>query len=233
MPDPGDYLRIQPKQEDTEPEAAVRAPISQYTRRSVDVECISQGMLAAEDVISPYGTFIVRRERAIEHKHIGQMRQAGITRIEALFPPADAGQQRLHINDYPDHAARLAQERVMIVDDSKSVCMVLSGVFRAAGLIVAGTAMDAEQAIRMAGELKPTLVTMDLSMPGMDGAAAIPHVIKRSPGCIVVVISALGYTDRISESLEAGALKFFTKPLDYEDLKRQCIELLIKKHAGA
>lgn len=233
MPDPGDYLRIQKKDESEEAEPAPRAPISQFTRRRVDVECISQGMLAAEDVISPYGTYIVRRERPIGHKHIGQMRQAGITQIEALFPPADADMQRLHINDFPDHTERLQQERVMIVDDSKSVRLVLSGVFRAAGLNVVGAAEDAEAAIRLAGELKPTLVTMDLSMPGMDGASAIPHVIKRSPGCVVVVISALGYSDRISESLEAGALKFFTKPLDYEELKRQCIELLIKNHAGA
>jgi len=233
MADPGDYLRITRNEDDDDVEIVAKIPIAEYTRRRIDIECISQGMLAAENVISPYGTPIVRKERPIQHKHIAQMRQAGITQIEALYPPADATKQRLHIDDFPDHTERLKMERVMVVDDSKSVRMVLGGIFRAAGLNVAGTAEDAEQAIRMAGELKPTLVTMDLSMPGLDGAKAIPHVLTRSPGCIVVVVSALGYSDRISESLEAGAVKFFTKPLDYEELKRQCIELLIKKHLSA
>lgn len=232
MPDPGDFLRIEKKQEEDEQEIVPTIPINEYTRRRVDIECISQGMLVAEDVISPYGTPIVRKGKSIQHKHIAQMRQAGIAQIEALYPPADAAKQRLHIRDFPDHAEQLKKERVLVVDDSKSVRMVLGGIFRAAGLNVVGAAEDAEQAIQMAGELKPTLVTMDLSMPGMDGAKAIPHVLTRSRGCVVVVVSALGYSDRVSESLEAGALKFFTKPLDYEELKRQCIELLIKKQIG-
>ena len=229
MADPGDFLRHERSEGQEETEMQPQAKISEYIRRQIDVECISEGMLAAENVISPYGTMIVRKERPIEHKHIAQMRQAGITQIEALYPPPDISKQRLHINDYPKHVEKLKNARVMVVDDSKSVRLVLGGVFRGAGLNVVGAAESGEQAIQMALDLRPTLVTMDLSMPGMDGASAIPHVLRVSPGCIVVVVSALGYQDRVLESLEAGAVKFFTKPLDYEELKRQCIELIIKQ----
>jgi len=120
-------------------------------------------------------------------------------------------------------------KRILIADDSRVAAHLLGEIVESVeGCEVVGPARTGEEAIEFYEKYQPDLVTMDLSMPGMDGASAIPHILTRSPGCIVVVVSALGYSDRISESLEAGALKFFTKPLDYENLKRQCIELIIK-----
>ena len=200
-------------------------------KKLVDIECIHEGWVAAADVMNSYGTPIVRKNRPVESKHIAQMRLSEIKEIEVIVPDGAEGQDqagRVHINDYPRHLEILKNARVLIVDDSRSVQAVLKQRFTEAGLNVVGVAGSGPEAIQMARTLKPTLVTMDLSMPDMDGITAMRPIIASVPGVKVVVISALGYQDRIVQSLEAGALQFFTKPLDYEKLKKQIIEILIK-----
>jgi two-component system, chemotaxis family, chemotaxis protein CheY len=82
---------------------------------------------------------------------------------------------------------------------------------------VVGNARSGEDAIRMYGELKPDLVTMDLSMPGIGGMEAIRQIMIQAPSAKIVVVSSLGGAqDKLLEALEAGALSVISKPFDEE-----------------
>ena len=198
----------------------------------VDIECLQTGMIAAADVMNAYGTPILRKGREVQSKHISQMRLSDIRQIEIVAPPDDEKSQppsKVHINDYPRHLEKLQAARIMVVDDARSVQLVLAQQFREAGLKVVAVAGNADEALARAQNLKPTLITMDISMPGRDGISAIPELIAMLPDVRIVMITALSDQDRMVQSLEAGAVKFITKPLDYEEVKKAIIETIIPK----
>ena len=79
---------------------------------------------------------------------------------------------------------------ILIVDDHPLTREALSSLLRAHGFDVVGEASDGAQAIESAGRLRPDLVLLDLSMPGMDGLQALPRLREAAPECEVVVLSA-------------------------------------------
>ena len=105
--------------------------------------------------------------------------------------------------------------------------MILTQTLEEAGFQIVGTAADGYEAIDKARALRPDVITMDLSMPVLDGISAMIPILHDLPQVKIIVITALGYADRMEASLKAGAIKFLTKPLDYELLKQQIIEALI------
>jgi two-component system chemotaxis response regulator CheB len=105
--------------------------------------------------------------------------------------------------------------RVLVVDDSSSVRELLVHILgSAAGLAVVGCAANGEEALRLAHELKPDVITMDLQMPRMDGYEAIRLIMQACPTRIVVVS---GSEDREEvnasfRAIEAGALMLVRRP---------------------
>lgn len=106
--------------------------------------------------------------------------------------------------------------RVMIVDDSMFVAKQLSQILTSAGFDVVGTAADGEQAVEKYKELHPNVdvVTMDITMPKMDGVTALQQIIEFDKNARVVMISALGKNDLVKNSLMIGAKNYIVKPLD-------------------
>lgn len=105
--------------------------------------------------------------------------------------------------------------RVLVVDDSKAVRALLAHILGAApGLQVLGCAADGEQALRMAHELKPDVITMDLQMPRMDGYEAIRRIMQSCPTRIVVVSGCddRAEVDASFRAIEAGALVLVRRP---------------------
>lgn len=105
--------------------------------------------------------------------------------------------------------------RILIVDDSKTETLLLRTLFEASGsLKVVGCARDGKEALKMAEQLKPDLITMDLAMPVLDGFEATQLIMSQHPTPIVIISSRLdNYSLNASfKALSAGALAVLDKP---------------------
>ena len=106
--------------------------------------------------------------------------------------------------------------RVLVVDDSMFVAKQLSQILTSAGFEIAATAGNGEEGLEKYKELHPDvhLVTMDITMPKMDGITALQKIIEFDKNAVVVMISALGKNDLVKNSLMIGAKNYIVKPLD-------------------
>jgi len=105
--------------------------------------------------------------------------------------------------------------RVLVVDDSNSVRTLLMHILGSApGLVVVGCAADGEEALTLACELRPDVITMDLHMPRMDGFEAIRRIMQACPTRIVVVSGSddRAEVDASFRAIEAGALVLVRRP---------------------
>ena len=102
--------------------------------------------------------------------------------------------------------------RLMVVDDSNVIRRRIERTQDLADVEFVGAARNGLEALQLHEQLRPTLVTMDLTMPEMDGAACVEQLIARDPALKILVISAL--TDKLTaiEAIEKGACGFLCKP---------------------
>ena len=87
------------------------------------------------------------------------------------------------------------------------------------GFEVVGEAKDGIDAIKKFGKLIPDIVTMDISMPNMNGIVATEKIISEYPAAKIVMISAINQKEMVLQALEKGAKHFIVKPLTNEKLK--------------
>ncbi len=106
--------------------------------------------------------------------------------------------------------------RVLIVDDSLFIAKQLGQILTSAGFHVVATAADGREGVERYKELYPNLdlVTMDITMPKLDGVGALREIVEFDNNACVVMISALGKNDLVKESLMIGARNYIVKPLD-------------------
>ena len=108
--------------------------------------------------------------------------------------------------------------KVLIVDDipeTRDHLSRLLGLER--DLDVAGTAGTGEEAIKVAMELRPDVIVMDINMPGMDGVAAAEIISQRLPTCPIIMMSVHGEADQLKRSISAGAREFLVKPFSGDE----------------
>lgn len=117
------------------------------------------------------------------------------------------------------------KETVLIVDDSKMSRKVLRDILEKQGYQIVGEAVDGVEGVNEYNRLKPDIVTMDVTMPNMDGISALSKIIENDPNAKVVMISAAGQQKRIIEAIKIGAKKFITKPFDQEDIIKNLSDL--------
>jgi two-component system, NarL family, response regulator LiaR len=109
--------------------------------------------------------------------------------------------------------------RVILVDDHNMVRIGLKAFFSTLPDIqVVGEAAAGEEAVRLAAELAPDVVLMDLIMPGMDGVEATRQVKKVSPRTQVIVVTSYHEDEHIFPAIRAGALSYVLKDIDPDDL---------------
>lgn len=107
---------------------------------------------------------------------------------------------------------------VLIVDDSRTSRKILESILVEGGLTVVGQAADGSEGVRMYQELKPDLVTMDITMPVMDGVEALRQIKELDPNAKVVMVTAAGQKSKIIEALKLGVDDFLTKPYEAEEI---------------
>ncbi|MEX0625292.1 MAG: response regulator [Chloroflexota bacterium] len=108
--------------------------------------------------------------------------------------------------------------KVLIVDDIPETREHLSrllGLER--DLDVAGTAGTGEEAIKVAMELRPDVIVMDINMPGMDGVAAAEIISQRLPTCPIIMMSVHGEATQLKRAISAGAREFLVKPFSGDE----------------
>ena len=106
----------------------------------------------------------------------------------------------------------------MIVDDAAMVRLRLKELLEKAGHQVVAEAKTGIEAFEMFKEFKPDVVTMDITMPEMDGIEALKSIFGHTPTAKVVIISAVGQKKQIIEAIKIGAKEFLVKPFIPEDV---------------
>jgi DNA-binding NarL/FixJ family response regulator len=102
-------------------------------------------------------------------------------------------------------------ERVLIVDDHPLTRDALSALLVQQGFEVVGEAGDGAEAIARAGELRPDIILLDLTMPGMDGLTALPGLRETAPDSEVVVLTASDAEENLLGAIRAGASGYLLK----------------------
>lgn len=115
-------------------------------------------------------------------------------------------------------AVGLAKGTVCVVDDSKMSRKILRNILEDAGYAVIAEATDGEEGIAAYMQYKPDILTLDITMPNMDGIEALREIMSVDKRARVIMISAAGQQQKIIEALKLGAEKFITKPFEPNDV---------------
>lgn len=118
--------------------------------------------------------------------------------------------------------------RVLIIDDSMFIAKQLGQILTSEGFEVVATASDGLMGLERYKELSPgiDLVTMDITMPQMDGVTALEKILDYDKGAVVVMVSALGKEDVVKKSLLLGAKSYIVKPLDRKKVLERILSIL-------
>ncbi|MCL6443216.1 MAG: response regulator [Alicyclobacillus sp.] len=106
--------------------------------------------------------------------------------------------------------------KILVVDDAAFMRMMIKDILVSHGYEIAGEAADGEQAVERYRELRPDLVTMDITMPNVDGIEATKRIRAIDPYARIVVCSAMGQQAMVLEAIQAGAKDFIVKPFQIE-----------------
>ncbi|MCU1592981.1 MAG: response regulator receiver and domain protein [Frankiales bacterium] len=119
--------------------------------------------------------------------------------------------------------------RVVLAEDEALIRLDLKEMLEEEGFVVVGEAGDGETAVRMAGELKPDLVILDVKMPVLDGISAAEQIV-RARVAPVVILTAFSQRDLVERAREAGAMAYLVKPFQKKDLL-PTIEMAVSRFA--
>jgi len=103
-------------------------------------------------------------------------------------------------------------KRIMIVDDASFMRLILKNILVDNGYEIVAEAANGEEAVRLYDIYKPDIVTMDVTMPIMDGLAATEAILEQHPYAKIIVCSAMGQRNLIMQMISAGAKDFIVKP---------------------
>ncbi len=107
-------------------------------------------------------------------------------------------------------------KKVLVVDDAAFMRITIKNMLSKNGFEIAGEAENGAQAIQKCSELKPDIVTLDITMPEVSGIDALREIIKISPNTVVVMVSAMGQESMVKEAVLLGAKGFVVKPFKEE-----------------
>ena len=107
---------------------------------------------------------------------------------------------------------------VMIVDDSLIMVQKLSAMMRDLGHQVVRTCKSGAEAIHDYTLVKPDVVTMDITMPEMDGIEAMQGILKQDPEARIIMVTSHGQEAMVLKALDAGAAGYVLKPVAKEKL---------------
>lgn len=121
---------------------------------------------------------------------------------------------------------------ILVVDDSPIIVRKLSMLLEVLGYRVAGTAATGKEAIAAYKACKPDVVTMDITMPDMDGIEATRAIMGEFPNAKIVMVTSHGQEKMVLDALKAGAKGYVLKPFQqhkvYEAIQKACKRVVLK-----
>ncbi|PJI09816.1 MULTISPECIES: response regulator [Clostridium] len=102
--------------------------------------------------------------------------------------------------------------KVLIVDDAAFMRMMIKDILEKNGFEIVGEASNGLKAVEIYKKEKPDVVTMDITMPDMDGIEAVKAIKSFDPAARVIMCSAMGQQTMVMDAIRAGARDFIVKP---------------------
>ena len=109
-------------------------------------------------------------------------------------------------------------KRVLLVDDAAFMRMMIKNVLTQNGYEVAGEASNGQEALVLYEKVKPDLVTLDITMPEMDGIQTLKELLKIDPSANIIMVTAMGQQQLVIEAIQVGAKDFVVKPFQPDRL---------------
>ena len=107
-------------------------------------------------------------------------------------------------------------KRILIADDAAFMRMMVKDMLIKSGYEVVGEAENGAVAVKLYQELRPDAVTMDITMPELDGISAVKAIRKIDPEAVIIMCTAMGQQMMVMEAIQAGAKDFVVKPFQQE-----------------
>ena len=108
--------------------------------------------------------------------------------------------------------------KILIVDDSRTSRKILRRILEEAGHNVIGAAVNGEEGYLKYQELNPDVVTLDITMPKMDGLEALRLIKKYDADAVAIMITAAGQKEKMILAIKSGASDFISKPYEGNDV---------------
>ncbi len=116
--------------------------------------------------------------------------------------------------------------KVLIVDDSEIIREAIEEWISSMDVEIVGRAGDGKEAIEMVSKYMPDIVTLDITMPEMDGLTAMDEILKISPKIKIIIISALSAKETALSALKKGAASYVVKPFTKDELLEVFTEVM-------
>ena len=128
-------------------------------------------------------------------------------------------------NSLVNRVGGLFMKRILIADDAQFMRLAIRKMLEKHDCEIVDEAANGLEAVEKYIKYTPDIVTMDITMPEMDGVQAIREIKKINPDAKILVISAMGQEIHVKEAVMAGASGFIVKPLKEEDIVKSIMRL--------
>lgn len=107
---------------------------------------------------------------------------------------------------------------ILIVDDSRVSRRILKNMLELSGYTIAGEATNGKEGVELYKKIKPDIVTMDITMPEMNGLESLKLIKEFDPEAKIIIITAAGQVEKRDQAIEYGASGFVTKPYENQEI---------------
>lgn len=175
----------------------------------VPTHCLNEGMILAQDLLNNDGKLLLRKGQVIKNFQISKIKGFGYAGIYVNDEV---------VNRAIDNSKECLKKRVLIADDSLYMRKFIGSALAKNGFTVVGEADNGEIAAMKYAELHPDVVTMDITMPVLDGVGALEKIRNYDSSAKVIMLSSMGQDKIVQKALSLGAVTFVVKPFKDVDI---------------
>ena len=119
--------------------------------------------------------------------------------------------------------------KILMIDDSRTSRKLLRSILEEGGNEIVGEAVNGQEGVQQYQALKPELVTLDITMPVLDGIEALKMIKALDKESKVMMVTAAGQKNKVLECIKAGADEFITKPFDKNEILTAVVKVMENK----